>query len=757
MGHPAVAGHSMAPGMPHNAAQQAPGGMPHQFAGGHLGVATPGGQVNPALMGAMPPGNPNGHLLQHMSPQQQQMLQQQQFQQQFHHNSGTMAAMRQHQQALQQQQARQMMAQQMQHMGPGAGAMPMGMQFNQQLHQLRAQGRLPAQHPQTQALMAQQYAMHQQQQQAAQAQAQAQAAQQQQQQAAQAQQAQQQQAQQAQQAHAQQAQAQQQQAQHAQQQGPQPQQGQPGGQPNPMNAQNMQSMQQNQMGGGQNQMPGQGQGQQGQQGQQAQQQQAQAQAQPQPQPQQPGQQSHHTPQPSQAGTPAPTGAQTPAQTPGSTPAQPPNQPPQTQQPQQHQPQAQPQAQQQMGQPQMNPVAAAQQMALQNQMFQQRREAIRSSCMTKLMQFSEYLSGIPPQRTKDDLSYWNAFVARFFSQNGVFRHSLHITDSDETTDKQYEIAFPAIARYFHTNFNSGVKNMQLIMDKGTQDRALPGDCYCIENPRASLVYWFETGSHLVASGTLRAQFDAEQKIDLFEFVTTGHEEYISRKQVIDAAKPVHNWMKEWRTVNAETKGSPELSKKGKGRPLRSPQSHPPELLPDLPESAVNSKGVTDAVHQFLEIVEVMGQMNPLFGFCQATVGMGPYAALEQYVAQNINVPGMNGQPGPVNARTPSFGQFQMGASPNPAHMNLPGSPHIVAGSPAPGHMQSPAMQLQASQQGTSSSGPSANTSPQSNKRRRPSGVKAEDDGSSAPTPGAQVNGIQRKPATPRMTKRVKGNS
>lgn len=43
---------------------------------------------------------------------------------------------------------------------------------------------------------------------------------------------------------------------------------------------------------------------------------------------------------------------------------------------------------------MNPVAAAQQMALQNQMFQQRREAIRASCMTKLMQFSEYLSGIP---------------------------------------------------------------------------------------------------------------------------------------------------------------------------------------------------------------------------------------------------------------------------------------------------------------------------------------------------------------------------
>lgn len=86
-----------------------------------------------------------------------------------------------------------------------------------------------------------------------------------------------------------------------------------------------------------------------------------------------------------------------------------------------------------------------------------------------------------------------------------------------------------------------------------------------------------------------------------------------------------------------------------------------------------------------------------------------------------------------------------------------------GSPAQGHMQAPGMTLQQSQQGTSSSGPSANTSPASNKRRRPSGVKTEDD-SGAPTPvmgpGPQVNGVamagKAKPPTPRMQKRVKGN-
>lgn len=159
---------------------------------------------------------------------------------------------------------------------------------------------------------------------------------------------------------------------------------------------------------------------------------------------------------------------------------------------------------------------------------------------------------------------------------------------------------------------------------------------------------------------------------------------------------------------------------------------------------------------IQIVEVMGQMNPLFGYYHANPGMGPYATLEQYVTTHINGV-QNGQPGgpQQQQRTPSFNQFQMGASPAAAHMNLPGSPHI-GGSPAPGQMQAPAMQMQQSQQGTSSSGPSANTSPASNKRRRPSGVKVEDDGSGAPTP--QVNGVNRpgKPSTPRMNKRAKNN-
>jgi hypothetical protein len=106
--------------------------------------------------------------------------------------------------------------------------------------------------------------------------------------------------------------------------------------------------------------------------------------------------------------------------------------------------------------------------------------------------------------------------------------------------------------------------------------------------------------LVSTGILRAQFDADQKIELFEFLTQSHEEYISRRLVIQAAKPAHNWVKEWHKVNTpDSKQSPEMSKKGKAKLMKSPQTQPPDL--DLPQSVVKqSMGITEAVHQFLEV-------------------------------------------------------------------------------------------------------------------------------------------------------------
>lgn len=397
--------------------------------------------------------------------------------------------------------------------------------------------------------------------------------------------------------------------------------------------------------------------------------------------------------------------------------------------------------------------------------------MKGHCLLKLMQFSEHLSNFPGTNGKDDVHYWQSFVDRFFSAKGVFRLSLQVAGSDPSNeeqglDKQYEIVQPALARYFHTHFQSGIRQIQLTFAKGTSDRQLSNNCHFLENPQASLIYWFEN-SHVVATGHLKALFDTEQKLDILEFNTHGHEEYVSRKMVINAARPTHMWAKEWKKINGQDANtSPEMSKKGKAKSMKSPPNPPPDFT--IPYSAVKGNmGITEPVFQFLEIVEVMGQMNPLFHFCQSNSTLSPYQALEKYVNSHVantqQQLTINGHPAPnipQAQRTPSFSQFPMGASPATSHLQLPNSPHM--GSPAQGHMQAPGMQLQQSQQGTNSSGPSANTSPASNKRRRPSTVKAEED-SGAPTPASlgapPVNGVAKKnPPTPRIAnnKRQKVN-
>jgi hypothetical protein len=107
--------------------------------------------------------------------------------------------------------------------------------------------------------------------------------------------------------------------------------------------------------------------------------------------------------------------------------------------------------------------------------------------------------------------------------------------------------------------------------------------------------------LVATGTLKAYFDAEQKIELLEFATSSHDEYVPRSQVIELARPWHEWQKDWKHINSPLDGkqSPEMNKK-KAKAMKSPNQPPPNL--DLPASKVKSNmGITPSVFQFLEVI------------------------------------------------------------------------------------------------------------------------------------------------------------
>jgi hypothetical protein len=368
-------------------------------------------------------------------------------------------------------------------------------------------------------------------------------------------------------------------------------------------------------------------------------------------------------------------------------------------------------------------------------------------------------------------YWKSIVDQFFSPDGMFRHTFHVqglANNDQQEEKVYEISYSALPRYLHAFRASGVESLEFCLSPDTYDRILPNGHLHIEHAQARMIQQFEV-SRVEAIGQFKATFNPDQKLVLLEFISGQHEEMIPRSMVIDAAKPQHNWNKEWKKMNSmDSKQSPELSKKGKAKQLKSPPNQPPDV--DLPEPVVaTNMGITNVVQRFLEMYEVMSQMQPLMDYSVTNPGLSVYQTLEQYNATHVMggpQPIMNGQqPGGMqgNPRTPSFGQFPMGASPATGHRQLPNSPHIN-GSPAQGNMAAPAMVMQQSQQGTSSSGPSANTSPSvSNKRRRASAVKPEDDGPPAtPNMGAtpQLNGVamsaKTKPPTPRIAnqKRVK---
>jgi hypothetical protein len=190
------------------------------------------------------------------------------------------------------------------------------------------------------------------------------------------------------------------------------------------------------------------------------------------------------------------------------------------QPQQAQPNAQAQAQSQQPQQsqQQQPGVQAQQAAAAAMMQQQQQrqgEKFKGQFLMKLMQFGDHLSnfGVSSKslqsymangaqrlaaqgaKQRDDLSYWLNFVDRFFSPKGVLRHSVFTTD--DNSNKQYEITFPALARYFHTHFESGIINMQMIMEKGSE-RELPNSGHYIESQKSSFVYWFDNGTHVSGS-------------------------------------------------------------------------------------------------------------------------------------------------------------------------------------------------------------------------------------------------------------------
>ena len=120
--------------------------------------------------------------------------------------------------------------------------------------------------------------------------------------------------------------------------------------------------------------------------------------------------------------------------------------------------------------------------------------------------------------------------------------------------------------------------------------------------------------VIANGTLRAHFDEQQKMELLEFVTSSHEEYIQRNVAVNAIRPLWDWAKDWHKLNTspDVKNSPEMNKKKAKTPKSQtqPQQLPPPQVP-IPHSKVKASiGVTPSLFQFLEVCNSFPEiLNP----------------------------------------------------------------------------------------------------------------------------------------------------
>ncbi|KIW15744.1 hypothetical protein PV08_05794 [Exophiala spinifera] len=445
------------------------------------------------------------------------------------------------------------------------------------------------------------------------------------------------------------------------------------------------------------------------------------QSQPTPAPQPPApQQAPPTSQPQQQQPPQPKPQPPQQQTPTTQAQSQPNQPAKTTEPEEEQPQIK----------QQPDLPAAMMM---NDLPKQ--DILGGQCILQLIMYQDTLAN--PDRP-NDLDYWEQTISRYFSPLGSMRQQLF--SNKNGIDKSFQLQFPSLARYYHTHFASGVKQILLQSFDHNQNK-LPNGGVHIWSTNASLTYVFGSDIRVSTTGQLRVIFDEFQKIEHFNISTSGWQEYIPRSSLTQPASP------------EETKSSPKINKNLKR--AQGKANAPAQLI--IPSSGVGEWGVPSHIFQFLEIAEVMTAMGPLMEYFHSHPGIGPRDSLLRVTQENAqNMAQMNNARLQNQMARAANGQVPFGNQMNgPTMMNSPAMSHLgipqAQGSPmmgGPVHTPSPAqnaatggvaMMHQMSAQGSNlsgSQGPSTNTSPNvSNKRRRASAVKVEDDNAGQEQSGA----------------------
>ena len=289
---------------------------------------------------------------------------------------------------------------------------------------------------------------------------------------------------------------------------------------------------------------------------------------PQPQP---------TPAPQTQAPPQPP----PTSQPQQQPAQPKPQPPQPQptpNPQQVQP-ANPPVK--LAEPEDEPQIKQQPDTPANMMMPDmgKQEAIGGQCILRLIMYQDLLAN--PERP-NDLDYWEHLISQFFSPLGLLRQQFYSNKSG--VDKSFQLQFPSLARYYHSYFAAGIRQILLQSFEHTQTKTGNGGVH-ITSSNATLTYVFDNDLRVTTSGQLRVLFNDMQAIEHMNISCSSWREYIPRETVLQSLSP-------------EMKQSPKITNKNVKRTQG--KANVPSTGPIIPSSGVGEWGVPLHISQFLEV-------------------------------------------------------------------------------------------------------------------------------------------------------------
>ncbi|KAK5807751.1 LIM-domain binding protein-domain-containing protein [Linnemannia elongata] len=286
-------------------------------------------------------------------------------------------------------------------------------------------------------------------------------------------------------------------------------------------------------------------------------------------------------------------------------------------------------------------------------------------MLRLLDFCRYLGH---GEENQSIQSWQAFVNRFYSNEGRQKYTL--VNPMNNDSRTFEIPVTSLPKLYHTNYQSGVKEMKLTLD-GTIEQPSKAPLI-VECDKVSLLSDYTSGSKVMSVGSVRVMFATDYKIDLLEITISDFTELIPRPKDDALESPVIDPKADSKKKNASKKGS-AAAIKGSNY--------------SVPESVVNEFGVTHKTMRTLGISDIKSKMPDLLGTTTGANRRSPDSSLAfnvqglQNGVANPDMPGLPIVTSTISTAPPAQAPFvTFGTMPQ-----TDGS-HILAGLSSPGIMK-----------------------------------------------------------------------